>query len=103
MSRAEALEELLLVIHRIQRVMHTQDQDMGWSVYDTVAEVNDDLEKIKTGLLAGSKEARRDLSVLFLPTGDFQEIAMSSGWSALYHDLGAKTDEAIAVLDAQVD
>src|SRR3954464_2302717 len=64
--------------------LRRQPLDTAWSSYSDSDALIRDVEALAERLKAGDKAAQQELRVLFLPTGDLQETAMSSGWHDEY-------------------
>ena len=95
---SDEIAAILRILLRVRSYLYQPGVDVNWSTYESPAEairdLNDQLAKLTFGDLSGL----RDLEFQFLPTSDFQEIAISSGWSAAYLKLAADFDRAAAAL-----
>jgi hypothetical protein len=63
-----------------------------------VRELNAVLDAAAEMLEGGQLPDKRELDILFAPTGALQETAMSNGWSGDYLALSSQFDELIARL-----
>ena len=53
---------------------------MSWSSYNNSHEVISDLDLLEKEILNNEQKSVERLLSLLIPTGDLQEIAISSGW-----------------------
>lgn len=67
-------------IARLIDLLKMPDTDVVWSSYDTPGEAVRELEALRPKILAGDPEATARMRLLVAPTGDLQEISISSGW-----------------------
>ncbi len=89
----EVVRVLTVVIDHIAQ----PDTDVCWSGYDTPEEAIAELRELIDGIRVPSPARRtvRKISLLFLPTGAIQEIAISSGWGNTYLALAERMDHAL--------
>ena len=100
---AEAIEDvkpeavILEVLKNIDLYI-TKTADVSWSAIENIADFKTELNK---DIIAISNKDYTSLSrydTYFLPTGDFQEIAMSNGWGEEYLELAKKFETAYSNL-----
>ncbi len=96
--RPNDADEVIRVLTEVIDIVARPDTDVTWSGYDTpeeaAAELRDLIDRIRDPRTARS--AVREISLLFLPTGALQEIAISSGWGNTYLTLAERMDRALA-------
>jgi len=91
-------EILIDILDKIKEIIRTRDTDMTWSIIDTKEDL---LRKIDNYILKFQNNDFSSIEQLigfFLPTGDLQEIAISSGWSEEYLSISKKFDDLIQVI-----
>ena len=72
---------------RLKFLIAQPSTDVCWSRYNTPDEVICDLEIIENGVLNKDLESIDRLLFLLAPTGDLQEISLSSGWGDEFLDI----------------
>jgi hypothetical protein len=84
---AEIIDELLDIVQE-------HPQDLGWQpYYDNEQELLLDLRDHAERVRSGDASRLPELKFSLLPTGDLNEIALSSGWGAAYVRLADEFDE----------
>ena len=91
-------ENLIKLLYEIIELASTRDTNMVWSTYDTKEELILELENYIQRLKNSDFSSIEQLISLFLPTGDLQEIAISSGWGEEYLSISKKFDDLIQVI-----
>jgi hypothetical protein len=98
MSRLDR-DEIVRVLTLVADTVAQPDTDVSWSSYHTPEQAVTELRE----LIAHVREREpgpdvvRRLTVLFLPTGPLQEIAISSGWGTAFLVLADRMDRALGV------
>jgi len=91
-------ENLINLLYEIIELVSTRDANMVWSTFDAKEVLILELENYIQRLKNNDFSSIEQLNGLFLPTGDLQEIAISSGWSEEYLSISKKFDELIQVI-----
>ena len=91
-------ENLIKLLYEIIELVSVQDINMVWSTYDTKEILILELENYIKRLQNNDFSPIEHLISLFLPTGDLQEIAISSGWGEEYLSISKKFDDLIQVI-----
>ena len=94
-------DRFIQVLNRIIELYRLPDTDVSWTSYCTPQEAIDDIQNAICLLKQNDDFALDNLSLLFAPTGDVQEISISSGWSAEYLEISARVDQFIAKLKSK--
>ena len=89
------ITEAIRQISRLKNLLLLPTTDVMWSNYDSVNEAIKDLEEIEKGLKESDKNTIDKLCLLLAPTGNLQEIAISSGWGYEFLDIAAALDKAV--------
>lgn len=89
-------EQILKLLSEVERIINSYEQDLVWSKYDSIEEVNADLAKFKAKVIEGDKTAIREIGYAFASTSSFQEISISSGWGQEFLKIAALIDTALA-------
>lgn len=74
------LGDIIKVI-RTARLKITDDTELVWSGYDSVAELQAEIDNDLKELMDGNLNKLDTFKTHFLPTSTFQEISLSNGWS----------------------
>ena len=91
-------ENLIKLLNKIIELVSTRDTNMVWSTYDTKEVLILELKNYIQRLQNNDFSPIEQLISLFLPTGDLQEIAISSGWGEEYLSISKKFDDLIQVI-----
>ncbi|MHA1989025.1 MAG: hypothetical protein ACW98D_20585 [Promethearchaeota archaeon] len=91
-------ENLIRLLNEIIEIVNTRDTKMVWSTIDTKEELLLELENHIQRFQNNDFSSIEQLIGLFLPTGDLQEIAISSGWGEEYLSISKKFDDLIQVI-----
>jgi len=83
------------VLREVREFLARPDNRFLWSSWDGHADALQQIDGFITRVEAGDMSARTDLTVLFAPTGDIQEVAESSGWGREFLALAERFDSAI--------
>jgi dATP pyrophosphohydrolase len=93
------VEEILVnLLDEIKEIIRTQDTDVLWSSFDTKEDFLKELDNHIQRFQNNDFSSIEKLIGLFLPTGDLQEIAISSGWGEEYLAISKKFDDLIQVI-----
>ena len=84
---------VLIEIIKTVRSKISDSTDVSWSGFESVNELQTELDKDIISLESGDFSSLKTYKVYFLPTGEFQEISMSNGWGEEYLKLANKFDE----------
>jgi hypothetical protein len=76
------------------RELTSASQDADWA-HAGVSEIVAVLGRAIEAIEVGREPNRRELTLLFAPTGDLQETSMANGWAEDYLALSARFDELI--------
>jgi hypothetical protein len=97
-DQREVNEILINMLDEIKEIIRTRDTNMVWSTFDTKEVLILELENYIQRLQNNEFSPIEQLIGLFLPTGDLQEIAISSGWGEEYLSISKKFDDLIQVI-----
>jgi hypothetical protein len=86
------LEEIIKII-KTARLKITDDTELVWSGYDSVAGLQAAIDNDIKELIAGDLTKLDSFKFHFLPTSTFQEISLSNGWSEEYMELSLDFDK----------
>ena len=89
---------LIEILEAVKKLILEPRTEILWSTFDSkdelIFEINTHIQKLKNKDFSKIKE----LILLFAPTSDLQEIALSSGWSDDYLNLSGRFDIGIKIL-----
>ena len=83
--------ELIRVLEEARRWLALPGNDFVWSSWADQAAA---LREVDEGLAAVTRGEQADLTILFAPTGDIQEVSLSSGWGQEFLVLARRFDAA---------
>lgn len=85
---------LVEIIDELVAIVQTHPQDVDWQPhYDDAQELLADLRDHAERMRRGDGSRLPELKFSLLPTGDLNEIALSSGWGEAYVRLANQFDE----------
>jgi len=84
--------EMIVLLKNIRKKI-TSKTDITWSSFDDVEELQTMMDKDITEFEAGDFNSLKEYKTMFLPTGDFEEMAISNGWGEEYLQLASEFDE----------
>jgi len=90
------LEQIL----RLKHLISQPDTDVLWSSYNSADEVIKKLESIEAGIKSRDISALDKIHFMLLPTGDLQEISISSGWGHEFLKIAETVDNALLEIGA---
>ena len=85
------LEEIIGIIKTVRQKI-TDDTDVTWSSYDSVAGLQAEIDKDLIELINGNLDKLNTFKNHFGPTDTFQEIALSNGWGEEFIKLAESYD-----------
>lgn len=89
------LNDLLDLITELSNLIDSPNTDVTWSRFETVEDVLITIDTLKQQLKIGEDRAISELTILFGPTGSFQEISIDSGWGEKFLKLAARFDDIV--------
>jgi len=91
---------ILEQISRLKYLISLPDTDVLFSTYDSADEALKDLEEIEAGIVSRDINALNKLHYMVLPTGDLQDISISSGWGHEFLKIAETIDNALLEIGA---
>ena len=88
-------QEVIDILNEVIRIVESAETDVVWSGYDSAAVVLADLTEHVERVTRKDFSRRREIKLLFAPTGPLQEISLSSGWGAQFLGIVKRFDSAI--------
>lgn len=88
-------EMLQIIILEIKQIVDSSNTDTGFSKYSTPKELIDDLDKYIEKLERKDETIFSKINFLIAPTGDLQEVSLSSGWGEEFLRLSMEIDKII--------
>ena len=86
---------LIKVLHEARGLLTRPENDFAWSSWDSPADALRQMDGLILRVESGDLSAQMDLTLLFAPTGNIQEVAESSGWGHEFLALAERFDAAI--------
>jgi hypothetical protein len=94
----DAIIRLIHLLKKIKEIIITLKTDTLWSSFDNKEDILEELDNHIQRFQNNDFSSIEQLIGLFLPTGDLQEIAISSGWGEEYLAISKKFDDLIQVI-----
>ena len=76
------------------------DAVLTWTSYQSAAEVRQELDGCMEGIQKLDHKAIERAATFFIPTGDFQNLALDSGWGDVFLIFAERYDKLYAALKA---
>ena len=77
-------DALLTVLRDTRLLLARPENDFTWSFWENAEAALREIDALIAIVSKGAWPDRRQLAVLFAPTGPIQEISVSSGWSEMF-------------------
>jgi hypothetical protein len=95
-NHAQTLSDQLIEILLEVREHAGNSNNLLWSYYESIDEMIKDIDQHIEGVKLLDMGRITMINVLFLPTGDFQTVAIDNGWSNEYLVLASRFDKVYA-------
>jgi hypothetical protein len=95
MNYISPVQDVIDILGQVIRLIESGEPDVTWSGYDTVDDVLLDLADHIDRLAKNDLSKRKELEILFAPTGALQELSISSGWGEQFLTLAERFDRAM--------
>ncbi|MGO4273658.1 hypothetical protein AB4Z22_28145 [Paenibacillus sp. TAF58] len=89
------INDLLGLLGKMRTLIDSPNSNVIWSQFDSVEDVLNTLDSLKSRVEHGDNKVISELKILFAPTGSFQEISIDSGWGEKFIELATRFDEII--------
>ena len=86
-------------IARLKYLISLPSTDICWSSYNSVNDAIEELEKLEKGIAKQDEKSINKLLFLLLPTGELQEISISSGWADEFLVIAERLETALGKYD----
>lgn len=87
--------ELFAILRETRALVALPGNDFRWTRWEHAAEALAEVDSFLEDLQTGHLSHWWDLEMLFAPTGQLQELSMSSGWGETYLHLAARFDAVL--------
>ena len=91
----ENLSNLITLIEKIEGLTKEHGTDVLYTHYESKEEIDDELKSHIMLLHKEDLSKMNTLILLFSPTSDLQELAISNGWSKQYLEISSQFDKII--------
>jgi hypothetical protein len=88
----KAHKEMVQVLCEARALLALPENNFFWSSWENPSAALAELDRLIATLEAGQLPERLTLAVLFAPTGNIQEVSLSSGWAEEFLTLAARFD-----------
>lgn len=89
-----AKQALLDVLNETRGLLSLPDNDFNWSTWSNATEALSEIDGFISLIKTGGSFDGSQLSILFAPTGDIQEVSMSSGWGDRFCQVARRFESA---------
>ena len=94
----EKYGKLVHILKQIREIVDSPNTEVLWSSYDTTEDLLRDIDDYIEKVLICDRAIIKNLRLLFAPTGDLQDISISSGWGEKYIEIADQFDEVVKAL-----
>ena len=94
MSKVDKQNDLISILEETKCLVLHPENNFAWSWPDCNTAINE-LDRAIEQIRAHDYSCSQNLSLIFAPTGNLQELAISSGWHDIYMELSSRFDEVI--------
>jgi len=85
-------DALLTVLRDTRLLLARPENDFTWSSWEDTDAALREIDAVIALVSNGALPDRRQLAVLFAPTGPIQEVSVSSGWGEMFLELAERLD-----------
>ena len=85
-------DALLTTLRDTRLLLARPENDFTWSSWEDTDAALREIDALIALVSNGALPDRRQLAVLFAPTGPIQEVSVSSGWSEMFLELAERLD-----------
>jgi hypothetical protein len=93
---ADSMRPLIQVLQDTRAFLMRPGNDFAWSSWEGPEQAISEIDGFIEELTAGRMPDRLAMGVLFAPTGQIQEVSVSSGWGDEFLHLAERFDAAEA-------
>jgi hypothetical protein len=86
---------LLTVLQDARQLLARPENNFTWSSWENAEVALREIDALIALVSNGALPDRRQLAVLFAPTGPIQEVSVNSGWSERFLELADRLDAAV--------
>jgi hypothetical protein len=95
MNQVSPVQDVIDILNEVIRIIESGEANVTWPGYGTVDDALLDLADHIDRLAQNDLSKRKELEILFAPTGALQEISLSSGWSEQFLSMAERFDRAM--------
>lgn len=89
-------KELRTLLAQVRELLTRTENRFEWSGWENSVDALEEFDALVTAVLEDrDRPARRNLKVLFIPTGPIQEVSISSGWGREFLALSDRIDQLL--------
>ena len=88
--------ELVETLREARALLARPGNDFGWSSWKGPDDALRELDEKIAAVISGRLPERRDLAILFAPTGPIQEVSVGGGWESEFLAVSRRLDAAAA-------
>ena len=87
------MRDLVVTILRDTRLLLARpENDFAWSSWENAEAALREIDALIASVSDGALPDRRQLAMLFAPTGPIQEVSINSGWGEMFLELAERLD-----------
>ena len=88
--------ELIAVLKQARYLLALPGNNFAWSGWENADAALAEIDSLLSDLQRNVLPDKQRLTLLFAPTGDIQEVSLSSGWARPFLELAERFDKAVA-------
>lgn len=95
MTPPDAGAALPCILREVRLLLDNDDNDFRWSTWTNKSAALSELDEFIGKIERGESFDLMNLELLFAPTGNIQEVSLSSGWGTEFCEVAARFDAAM--------
>lgn len=88
--------KLIEILREARALLARPDNDFAWSSWKDAPAALREIDDIISRIKSDEMPKRREIRVLFLPTGPIQEVGINSGWGQEFIELASRFDQVLS-------
>lgn len=92
---SDAKTQLLAILDEAKEWLRRAGNDFSWSSWENAGEAIAEIENLQKIISNDEVWNPMKVSIVFSPTGDLQEVSLSSGWGNEFLELADRADRVL--------
>jgi len=91
----DSKQKLIAILRETRNFLARPENDFAWSSWKDAQAALREIDGLISRIESGNLPNRSEITFLFLPTSDIQEVSVSSGWGQEFLELANRLDVAV--------